>query len=240
MEKKKVIIIGASSGIGKELAIIFSTNGYEVGITGRRKNLLEELAGQLPTKSYISSFDVRHTASASIAFSVLLNEMGKVNMIIINAGTGSLNPTLDASIETDTAETNVLGFTALADMAYKYFENNGGGHLAAVSSIAGLFPNRFSPAYGASKAYITFYLKSLWNKSLKEKAGIIVSDIIPGFVRTQMAQGENLFWVATPQKAAAQIYQGLLNRKRKIYITRRWRFVALLIKALPEFVLIRI
>jgi short-subunit dehydrogenase len=239
-EKRKVIIIGASSGIGRELAKVFSYHGFEVGITGRREQLLKEISAELKTKTYISSFDVANTQTAIPALESLIKQMGRVDFIIISAGVGSINEPLEWQYEKETDETNVLGFTAMANVSFKYFLQNGSGHLAAISSIAGLIGNSLAPAYSSSKAYISIYLKSLRNKALKTKKPIYVTDILPGFVRTAMAPGDNLFWVASPEKATLQIYEALIKKKRVAYITRRWALIAWLIKIMPSWILSKI
>ena len=233
MDCKKIIILGATSGIGRELAIVFSENNYQVGITGRRENLLTELAQQLKNKSFTSSFDIRNTETAIASLNKLIKDMNGVDIIIINSGAGFINPNLDWQLEKDTIDTNVSGFTAMANSALIYFIEKGSGHLAAVSSIASLMPNRQAPAYSASKAYISLYLKSLRCKVIKEKLPIHITDIIPGFVDTAMAKGDGLFWVAQPRKAAMQIFSAIEGKKKNVYITKRWRLVAALIKLIP-------
>lgn len=233
MDTKKVIIIGATSGIGKELALVFSSNGYEIGITGRRKNLLSGLASQLQTKTYISSFDVRDTEIAMTMLGNLISDMGNVDIIIINAGTGSINKMLDWAPEKDTIDTNVSGFIAMANVSIRFFINKKAGHLVGISSIAGLMPNNQAPAYSSSKAFISNYLLSLRGKMEKEKLPVFITDIIPGFVRTEMAKGEGLFWVASPKKAAKQIYSAITRKKKTAYITKRWIIIAFLIKFIP-------
>jgi short-subunit dehydrogenase len=240
MTGKKVIIIGATSGIGRELALIFSANGFEVGITGRRKELLADLSANLKCKNYSSAFDVRDTSLAIECLEKLIEQMGGADIIIINAGTGSINENLEWLPEKETIETNVLGFTAMADASMAYFIKQKSGHLVGVSSIAGMMANNRAPAYSSSKAYISLYLQSLRGKAQKAGIPVFVTDIIPGFVRTQMAQGEGLFWVASPSDAAFQIYKAIIHRKKKSYITKRWRIIALLIKLLPKGLLAKL
>ncbi|MEE9529218.1 MAG: SDR family NAD(P)-dependent oxidoreductase, partial [Dehalococcoidia bacterium] len=91
----KVIIIGATSGIGKELAKIFSSYDYEVGIVGRRTNLLKELASELPTKTYPLTVDIKKIDEAIKSLEGLLLDMQEVDIIVISAGTGHINMALD-------------------------------------------------------------------------------------------------------------------------------------------------
>ena len=237
---KKIIIIGATSGIGKELAKKFSSHDYEVGITGRRTNLLEELAAKLPTKTYISTMDIKDTKSAIYSFKKLINEMGNLDILIINAGIGHINPSLNWSQEKETIDTNVSGFTAMAGAAMHYFIQKGSGHMVGISSIASIRGDNAGPAYSASKAFMSNYLEGLRKKVAKEKLTITITDIQPGFVDTAMAKGDGLFWVASPQKAAKQIYKVIQQKKKKAYITKRWAIIAWLLKIMPDFIYYKI
>jgi short-subunit dehydrogenase len=237
---KKAIIVGASSGIGRELAKVLASHEYDVGITARRVELLNDLAKVLPTKTYIRKMDLSDTDSAIHILDDLLSEMADVDLIILNAGTGHLNPTLDWSLEKETIETNVFGFTALAGTAINYFLKQKSGHLVGISSIASIRGTDSCPAYNASKAFMSNYLEGLWVKAQKSGMGIVVSDIQPGFVDTAMAQGEGLFWVASPTKAANQIFRAIQHKKKTAYITRRWALVAWLFKILPSFLYCKI
>ncbi|MEQ8187087.1 MAG: SDR family NAD(P)-dependent oxidoreductase [Candidatus Eremiobacterota bacterium] len=233
---KKVIIIGATSGIGKELARIFSRNGYTVGIAGRRINLLEELKKELSGDVHSQYIDITDTDTAISSLEKLISDMNGTDMIIISSGTGHENPELEWSLEEDTIKTNVAGFTAMAGAAFRYFVKKGSGHLAAISSVAGIRGAGDGPAYNASKAFVSNYLEGLRHRSVKMKIPVTVTDIIPGFVDTAMAKGEGLFWVAPCEKAAIQIYMALEQKKNKVYITKRWALVGALLRIMPDFI----
>jgi len=233
---KKVIIIGASSGIGKELAKIFASNSYEVGIASRRTDLLNELAAELPTKVHVATIDVSNSHLAIQSLEKLIQDMAEVDVIIISAGTGYLNPSLIWSQEKETIDTNVTGFTAIAGVAMRHFINRKSGHLVGISSIASIKGSNICPSYNASKAFISNYLEGLRKKAVKEKLKISITDIQPGLIDTAMAKGEGLFWVSSSQKAAKQIFKAIQQKKKKAYITKRWAIVAWLLKILPEFI----
>jgi short-subunit dehydrogenase len=237
---KKVIIIGASSGICRELALIFAANGYEVGICARRTELLNEIAATSPLKMHTAVIDISDTDSAVLNLEKLIKDMGDVDIIIISAGTGHLNPSLDWLPEKETIDTNVHGFTAMAMAAMRYFINRKEGHLVGISSIAALRGSDICPAYNASKAYISSYLEGIRKKAAREQLKITVTDIQPGLVDTDMARGKNLFWLAPPRKAAQQIYRAICKKKKKAYITKRWTLIAWLFKILPDSLFNRI
>ncbi len=232
---KKVIIIGASSGIGRELAKIFSSNGHEVGITGRRTALLEELALELTTKCTIATMDVKDTDASVKSLETLITTMGGLDILVISAGTGHINPTLDWQLEKETIDTNVSGFTALADAGMRHFLKQKSGHLVGISSIASIRGNEVAPAYAASKAFVSTYLEGMMRKTVKAHLPIAITDIQPGFVDTPMAKADKLFWVASPEKAARQIYTAILKKKEKAYITKRWVIIAWVLKILPRY-----
>jgi short-subunit dehydrogenase len=237
---KKAIIVGASSGIGKALAITLAENGYEVGLMARRLELLESLQQQIATKTYICRLDISQEPESIEKLQKMIQEMGGVDLIVINSGIGFLNPELDWQKEKQTLDVNVYGFCALAGAAFNYFSKQGYGHLVGISSIAALGGNHIAPAYNASKAFMSNYLEGLRIKSFKDKAKITVTDIRPGYVDTEMAKGEGKFWVATPSKAAEQIYSAIQHKKSVAYITHRWRLIAWIMKILPNWLYQRV
>jgi short-subunit dehydrogenase len=233
---KKAIVIGASSGIGKGLAKLLAANGYVVGITGRRADLLNKIKNENTDKYCIKSFDITKTEIIPQQLEELVNELGGIDLLVICSGTGDINKTLDFSIEKRTIDTNVLGFTAVADWTYNYFEKKKTGHIVAISSIAGLRGNRYAPSYNASKSYQINYLEGLRQKACKSEYSIIITDIRPGFVDTEMAQGNRLFWVSTVEKATKQIYRAIQRKRKVVYITKRWIIIALFLKLLPDWI----
>ena len=236
----KAIIIGASSGIGRELAIILSHNGYTVGLTGRRLHLLDELESRLPGPAFSRQMDISDHPRAMKSLEDLIEEMGGLDLMVISAGIGFINPDLNWAQELQTIEVNVAGFAAMANVAFRHFERVGGGHLVGISSIAAVRGSREAPAYNASKAFMSNYLEGLRMRASKAGLPIVVTDIMPGFVDTAMAQGEGLFWVAPPEKAARQIYEAIERKAKHAYVTKRWRFIAWLLRVLPDFLYARL
>ena len=231
---KKAIIIGATSGIGKGLAKILAENNYKVGITGRRTELLDELKSQNTNSYFARTFDITETEFIGENLEALVTELGGLDLLIISSGTGDLNEKLDFEIEKRTIDTNVSGFTCIANWTFKYFENQKSGHLVAISSIGGLRGSRIAPAYNATKAYQINYLEGLRQKARKLDQQIYVTDVRPGFVDTDMAKGEGQFWVATVDKAARQIFEAINQKKKIVYVTKRWRLIALILKRVPR------
>lgn len=229
---QRAIIVGASSGIGEALARTLAAEGYEVGLTARSVDRLRELGGDLPTQAYIAQMDVTETAAAREAFDRLAEQMGSVDVVVLNAGIGPENLDLEWEPDRDTIDTNVRGFAALATKAIEYFEQQGHGQLVGTSSIAAYVGSSHAPAYYASKAFVSNYLDGIRYRNRRSDADITVTTVEPGFVDTDLAGGE--FWMCSPETAAELIYHAIANKKRQQFVTRRWRLVALALRVMPD------
>lgn len=234
MTQNRTLIIGASSGMGKALAELYAAKGHVLGLTARSEETLKELQHKLQTEVFIRQMDVTQTDKLNEKISGVIKEMGGCDTLIISAGTGHLNPSLNNSLALETIDTNVRGFIVAANTAYKHFKTQGYGKIVGISSIAALRGGADAPAYYASKACVSNYMEGLRVKAAKEKLAIQVTDIRPGFVDTKMAKGDGLFWVATPEKAARQIIAAVEKKKACAYITKRWRLIACLMRLMPH------
>lgn len=231
---RNAIVVGASSGIGRELAKILLRNQFIVGVLARRIRLLDELRKEAEGKFLVQEVDVRDAEAAMETLEKCIDEMGGVDLIVISAGTGDVNASLNWPLENETIQTNVTGFAALVNVAMRHFTEKGAGHLVGISSIAALRGGRESPAYNASKAFVSNYLEGLRQRTRKSGLPITITDIQPGFVDTAMAKGDGIFWAAPAEKAAIQIYNAIKRKKAHAYITRRWRLVAWILKIMPN------
>lgn len=229
---KKVIIIGATSGMGRELAKLYATSNCLVGITGRRKDLLNTMQQQFPYNILTECFDV--TGNENIEhLKNLLQQLGGMDLLIYNSGYGDTSKNLDWEIDRQTTLTNVNGFVEIVNFAFNYFTKQEQGQIAGTSSIAAIRGNSWAPAYSASKAYMSNYLEGLQIKAARMNQKIFITDIQPGFVKTKMAKGKGQFWVAPAEKAAKQIFTAIKNKKRRVYITKRWWLIAKIVKWMP-------
>jgi len=233
IKMKNAIIIGATSGIGKGLARLLVSDGFRVGITGRRTELLKKLKLENPDAYFIKTFDVKDTIIAEEKLKELTSELGGLDLVVLSSGTGEINDKLDFGIEIHTIETNVIGWTFISDWAFKFFEKQKHGHLIAISSIGGLRGSRQSTSYNATKAYQINYLEGLRQKATKLKEQIFITDIRPGLVNTDMAKGKGLFWVMPVEKTVRQIYNAIKKKKKIAYVTKRWRLIAEITKRIP-------
>jgi len=233
---KKAIIIGASSGIGKGLAKLLTENNYIVGITGRNEKLLDELKKINPKSFVVKIFDVTDTKISILKLEELTSELGGLDLLILSSGTGDLNETLDFEIERKIIDLNVTGFTNIIDWAFNYFEKQNFGHLVAITSVAGIRGSRQAPSYNATKSYQINYLEGLRQKSKKLKKPVFITDVRPGLVDTDMAKGEGLFWVMPVKKVVKQILKAIKNKRKVVYVTKRWGLIGILLKILPRYI----
>ena len=236
---QKIIIVGASSGIGREIARKYAANGDKVGITGRREELLNELKSIYPQLISISAFDVMENNNRE-KLRRLIDELGGLDILIYNSGYGDPSKELDWKIENTTIKTNVNGFVDIVSFAFNYFAQQGYGQIVITSSVAFLRGNSWAPAYSASKAFMSNYAEGLNIKSRRSKKNIIVTDLRPGFIDTKLAKSHRLFWVVPKEKAAQQIMNAIRQKKRVAYVSKRWWFIAQVLRILPYSIYRRI
>ncbi len=228
-----IIIIGATSGIGRALFEKYAADGNRIGIVGRRTHLLDELRQEHPDTTVTATADITKQEEIEQAIQTLCAKLKHIDLAIVCSGTGNLNPSLDYALECPAIDTNVKGWTFVIDMIYHIFEKQGYGHLVAITSIGGLRGEPMAPAYSATKAYQINYMEALRKKAFKSGGSITVTDIRPGLVDTAMAKGDGLFWVMPVDKVANQIISAIRKKKSKVYVTKRWHFLAIINKNLP-------
>ena len=228
-----IVIIGATSGIGKVLFLKYANADNRIGILGRRANLLDELSRKYPSKTITAKADITNLEEIEQAINALHKELEHIDLVIVSSGTGDINAELDYNVERPTIDTNVTGWTFVIDTFYHIFEQQGHGHLVAITSAGGLRGEPMAPAYSASKAYQINYIEALRKKAFKSGSRIHVTDIRPGLVNTAMAKGDGLFWVMPVEKVASQIISAIRRQKSKTYVTKRWHVLAIINKNLP-------
>ncbi len=228
-----IVIIGATSGIGKALFEKYANENNRIGIIGRRAHLLDKLYQKYPSKTIPTKADIINLEEIEQAINALHKEMEYIDLAILCSGIGDINAKLDYAIERSTIDTNVVGWTFVIDLFYHIFEQQGHGHLVAITSVGGLRGEPMAPAYSATKAYQINYMEALRKKAFKNGEHIIVTDIRPGLVDTAMAKGEGLFWVMPVEKVANQIITAIRKKKSKAYVTKRWHILAIINKIIP-------
>jgi short-subunit dehydrogenase len=228
-----IVIIGATSGIGKALFEKYARGDNRIGIVGRRANLLDELCQKYPSKTITAKADITNLEEIEQAINALHKELEYIDLAIVCSGIGDINATLEYNVERLTIDTNITAWTYVINIFYHIFVQQGHGHLVAITSAGGLRGEPIAPAYSASKAYQINYMEALRKKAYKSGSQIYVTDIRPGLVNTAMAKGEGLFWVMPVEKVANQIITAIHKNKYKAYVTKRWHILAIINKNLP-------
>ena len=222
---KRVVIIGASSGIGQQVARLLLARGCRLGVAARREERLLQLKQLAPDRVEVQPIDVTADDAASRLRS-LIGRMGGMDLFFYASGIGKQNRTLQPDIELDTVNTNGMGFTRMIGEAYRYFAEQGGGHIAAITSIAGTKGLGPAPAYSATKAMQNAYLQSLEQQANARGLKIRFTDIRPGFVDTDLLNGDFYYpMMLKPEKVARQIVTAI-DHKRHIKVVD-WRYAVL-------------
>ena len=230
---RQAIIVGASSGLGWELAIQLADKGYQLGVMGRREALLNELVEKLPGTHFIQATDVSNAEQSQTELEELIARMGDVELIVLSSGVGLFENKLEWAAEREMIDVNVRGFAALTIIAMEHFTRRGAGHLAGISSMAAHIFGAKTVTYHATKAFVSNYLAGMRQRAIRSGLPITITTIEPGFIKTTMVHG-NPLWMAPVEKGVTQMVAGLLKKKNHIYITKRWRYVALLLDIMPN------
>ena len=234
---KKVLITGATSGIGYELAVQLAKKGYKVGLIGRRTERLEQLAEEIGENAYYRTCDVTDHETANVMYQGLVDEMGGLDIMILNAGVGRDTILPKWKSDEQTIDVNVTAFVHGAHFAFNYSRGQGRGQIVGMSSIASHLSSGRAASYTASKHFISNYMTGLRQKANKLEINLTVSDIRPGYVVSEMTENnKNMFWVASTEKAVKQMVKAIEKGKRRTYITKRWRLIAIIAELTPQFV----
>ena len=232
---KRIVIIGATSGIGKEVALAYIKQGWKTGIAGRRETALTELQSISPEGVETETIDITRE-DAPVKINNLIEKTGGMDILLLCSGIGSQNPMLNLDIELNTAKTNVEGFIRVITTAFGYFRQKGRGHIAVISSIAGTKGLGVAPSYSATKRYQNIYIDALAQLSRMEKQPITFTDIRPGFVRTDLLKdGRNYPMLMSPQYAALRIANAIDRKKRRAIIDWRYAILVFLWRLIPEW-----
>lgn len=233
---KRVILIGATSGIGREVALCMLQRGWLLGIAGRRAELLEELRVQYPEQVVAYPLDVTREDAAERLMH-LIGLRGGMDLFFLASGMGRQNPELEEALEVRTGETNVTGFMRVVAAAYRYFAEQGVGHLAVISSIAGTKGLGAAPAYSATKRFQNTYIEALAQLTCIRKLNIRFTDIRPGFVDTALLNTADHAYpmLMKPERVAAAIMRAVDKKKRIVVIDWRYRFLVFAWRLIPRW-----
>ena len=226
---KRAIVVGASSGIGMEVARLLLQQGWTVGVAARRVELLQTI-GQVD----VAQIDVTAEDAAERLRS-LITRLGGMDLFFYASGIGKQNRELKEDIELATMQTNGVGFTRMIGEAYRYFATQGEGHIAAITSIAGTKGLGPAPAYSATKAMQNVYLQALEQQAHARGLKIHFTDIRPGFVDTALLAGNFHYpMMLKPEKVAQEIVSAINSKQHIRVIDWRYRLLTALWRRIPR------
>ena len=238
---RKIWITGASSGIGKALAIKFANEGWQVAASARRESLLKELSNQYTN---IQSFplDVTDSDKCKSVFKDIVEKFENIEICVF--GTGIHDPKSEKKFNLEKIkkimEVNFFGTMNSINSVYDYFGQRKVGQISIISSVAGYRGLPAAGAYCASKSALTSYAESL-HFEMKRK-NVRVSLICPGFIKTPMTD-QNDFpmpMIKSPEFAADQIYNGLIKKSGfEIHFPKVFTFFMKILRILPNSIYFR-
>ena len=236
MNKKTIWITGGSTGIGKALAIKFAKEGWNVAISARRENFLNEISNQYEN---ISSFplDVTNKPKCIEIFKQILNKFQNIDICFFS--TGTWDPKKEKEIDVEQIENvfkiNFFGTLNCIKTVEKYFRDKESGIITIVSSIAGYrgLPN--STGYGPSKSALNNLAESLYFDF--DRSNVRVCLVSPGFIKTPMTDKNDfkMPFLKTPEYAAEKIYDGLVNKNSfEIHFPKTLTIILKILSFLPN------
>lgn len=231
---KKVVIIGASSGMGLEVSKLLLDEGCVLGVAARREERLEALELLAPDRVVVQTIDVT-AEDAPQRLRSLIERLGGMDIFFYASGIGKQNRTLTPDIELNTINTNGMGFTRMIGEAFRYFAERGEGHIAAITSIAGTKGLGPAPSYSATKAMQNVYLQALEQQANARGLKIRFTDIRPGFVDTDLLKGDFKYpMMLKPEKVARQVVKALNNKRHIKVIDWRYALMTAIWRRIPR------
>lgn len=231
---KRAVILGASSGLGMEVARLLIAEGWKTGVAARRTEPLRALRDLAPERVEVAAIDV-DAEDAGERLLALIDTVGGMDLYFHAPGIGKQNPTLAEDVEMNTVRTNAMGFTRMVGAAFRYMAAHGGGHIAAITSIAGTKGLGPAPSYSATKAFQGTYLQALEQQANVRGLNIRFTDLRPGFVRTALLGDNPNYPMLLEKEPVAREMMVALRRKEHVrVIDWRWRIVVALWRLIPR------
>jgi len=240
---RTAVITGASSGIGKALALEFAKRGYNLGLAARRIDRLEALRAEIASmpggqnlQVEITALDVSNTELVGPVLQELFNTLEKVDVVVVNAGVNKLTGVGKGQLNDELAlmQTNLLGAMATVNAAVEWFKQHGGGHVVGISSLASLTPIPKQAAYCATKAGFSMYLDAAAIELKKYK--IDFTKILPGFVKTDIVDNMEQYPFLVSAEQAAREMANHIEKRRAVGVVPGypWKILKPLLANMPS------
>ena len=242
MTRQKILITGASSGLGAGMARAFAAKGRDLALCARRTDRLDELRAELLERHpgitvAVAALDVNDHERVPKVFAEFSDVLGGIDRIIVNAGIGKGAPLGSGKLWANkaTIETNLVAALVQIETAIEMFKTAGGGHLVLISSVAG---NRGVPgvkaAYAASKAGLSSLGESLRAEYIKGPIKITVLE--PGYIESEMTAKSETTMLMVDNETGVKAMVAAIERERGRTIVPAWPWVALvaLMKVVPD------
>lgn len=242
---KRIVIVGATSGIGLAVAEAYAAMGWRVGVAGRREEPMKQLKELFPQSVEWVKLDV-NSADSPVRLLELVRRLGGMDVYLHCAGVWRPAPGLDATLDAETVMTNTVGFTRCIDTAYRFFEKMSArghsGQLVAVTSVAGTKGIGVMAAYSASKRFQSVYLEAVDQLARSGGVKLRVTDIRPGWVDTPLLpeRTEPYPMAMTLQRAVPLIVRAIKRHPCVAVIDRRWSTLVMLWRLLPSSLWVRL
>lgn len=240
---KRIIIIGASSGLGRRIAMDYARSGWLVGVAARREQRLRQMADECDGDMVYAAIDVT-SPDAVTRLSQLIELRGGMDVLLYCAGVGYQDPDIDPEILQSTLSTNVDGFSRIMVAAYKYFKHAdtpGRGRIAVITSVAATKGLGLSAAYSSSKRYEQTFIDALEQLAFTQRVNVDFTDIRPGFIRTDLLDGNRTYPMEMTVDHAAPLIEKAIDHGRRVaYIDWRWGLIVFFWRMIPRCVWKRI
>lgn len=232
---KRIIITGATSGLGRGIAERLAGKGWLVGAAGRNEKALEELKELFPENIVTARIDVTDDKAPGQLLA-LIEKMDGIDSYLHAAGIGFENEALNIAKDTDTLKTNVIGFTRMVDTAFRYFRETGRrGQIAAITSVAGTNGIGRLASYSASKRFQQTYLRALNQLATIQGVNVKFTDLRPGWVRTPLLNPDKVYpMTMSMEEAVPKLTKAMLSKKRVAVVDRRWAILVALWRMIPN------
>jgi short-subunit dehydrogenase len=232
-----VLILGATSDIGRAIAKRFAKEGYDLQLAARKTDRLSPLQSDIKIRfnreCSLHEFDAAKTET-HLSFWDNLFPKPDIAIVVFGFMDEIENTKSDSAVLLNTINVNYTGAVSVLNIISRHYKSSGQGQIVGISSVAGERGRASNYIYGSAKAGFTAYLSGLRNELFS--AGVHVTTVLPGFVYTRMTENINLpgLLTASPEEVAASVYRATAKKKNVVYIKWFWRWIMLVIKLIPE------